>query len=97
MEIAQFSLINPSAETGSAAEEIQRRLAHVLIKEGYFQIVAQFQPKVLSGQHVVVTAGPTFEALDPIRGITNHSSGKMGFAIARAARDAGAEHKRFEQ
>jgi phosphopantothenoylcysteine decarboxylase/phosphopantothenate--cysteine ligase len=38
-----------------------------------------------------VTAGPTFEALDPIRGITNHSSGKMGFAIARAARDAGAE------
>jgi phosphopantothenoylcysteine decarboxylase/phosphopantothenate--cysteine ligase len=40
---------------------------------------------------VVVTAGPTFEALDPIRGITNHSSGKMGFAIARAAREAGAE------
>jgi phosphopantothenoylcysteine decarboxylase/phosphopantothenate--cysteine ligase len=38
-----------------------------------------------------VTAGPTFEALDPIRGITNHSSGKMGFAIARAAREAGAE------
>lgn len=55
------------------------------------EIVAQFQPKVLSGQRVVVTAGPTFEALDPIRGITNHSSGKMGFAIARAARDAGAE------
>lgn len=55
------------------------------------EIVAQFQPKVLSGQRVVVTAGPTFEALDPIRGITNHSSGKMGFAIARAARDAGAQ------
>ncbi len=55
------------------------------------EIVAQFQPKVLAGQHVVVTAGPTFEALDPIRGITNHSSGKMGFAIARAAREAGAE------
>ena len=55
------------------------------------EIVAQFQPKVLAGQQVVVTAGPTFEALDPIRGITTHSSGKMGFAIARAAREAGAE------
>ncbi|RZL93221.1 MAG: bifunctional phosphopantothenoylcysteine decarboxylase/phosphopantothenate--cysteine ligase CoaBC [Variovorax sp.] len=54
-------------------------------------VVAWFQPKLLSGQHVLVTAGPTFEALDPIRGITNHSSGKMGFAIARAAREAGAE------
>ena len=52
---------------------------------------AQFQPKVLAGQHVLVTAGPTFEAIDPVRGITNHSSGKMGFAIARAAREAGAE------
>ncbi|MDM0016378.1 bifunctional phosphopantothenoylcysteine decarboxylase/phosphopantothenate--cysteine ligase CoaBC [Variovorax saccharolyticus] len=55
------------------------------------EVIAQFQPKVLAGRHVVVTAGPTFEALDPIRGITNHSSGKMGFSIARAARDAGAE------
>ena len=54
-------------------------------------VVASFQPKVLAGQHVLVTAGPTFEALDPIRGITNHSSGKMGFAVARAAREAGAE------
>ncbi|MDM0013012.1 bifunctional phosphopantothenoylcysteine decarboxylase/phosphopantothenate--cysteine ligase CoaBC [Variovorax sp. J22P168] len=55
------------------------------------EVIAEFQPKLLAGQQVVVTAGPTFEALDPIRGITNHSSGKMGFAIARAARDAGAE------
>jgi phosphopantothenoylcysteine decarboxylase/phosphopantothenate--cysteine ligase len=54
-------------------------------------IVAFLQPKLLAGKRVVVTAGPTFEALDPIRGITNHSSGKMGFAIARAAREAGAE------
>ncbi len=54
-------------------------------------LVAFFQPKSLAGRKVVVTAGPTFEALDPIRGITNHSSGKMGFAIARAAREAGAE------
>jgi phosphopantothenoylcysteine decarboxylase/phosphopantothenate--cysteine ligase len=54
-------------------------------------IVAFLQPKVLAGKRVVVTAGPTFEAMDPIRGITNHSSGKMGFAIARAAREAGAQ------
>lgn len=54
-------------------------------------LIAFLQPKTLAGQHVLVTAGPTFEALDPIRGITNHSSGKMGFAIARAAREAGAQ------
>jgi phosphopantothenoylcysteine decarboxylase/phosphopantothenate--cysteine ligase len=54
-------------------------------------VVAFFQPKVLAGQHVLVTAGPTFEAIDPVRGITNLSSGKMGFAIARAAHEAGAE------
>lgn len=54
-------------------------------------IIAFFQPKVLAGQHVLVTAGPTFEAIDPVRGITNLSSGKMGFAIARAAREAGAQ------
>ena len=54
-------------------------------------LVAFFQPKPLAGQHVLVTAGPTYEAIDPVRGITNLSSGKMGFAIARAAREAGAE------
>ena len=54
-------------------------------------VIASFQPKVLQGQRVLVTAGPTFEALDPVRGITNLSSGKMGFAIARAAAEAGAD------
>jgi phosphopantothenoylcysteine decarboxylase/phosphopantothenate--cysteine ligase len=54
-------------------------------------VIAFFQPKVLRGRRVLVTAGPTFEALDPVRGITNLSSGKMGFAIARAAAEAGAE------
>jgi len=53
-------------------------------------VIAFFQPKVLASQHVLVTAGPTFEAIDPVRGITNLSSGKMGFAIARAAQEAGA-------
>ena len=55
------------------------------------EVVAFFQPKVLSGHHVLVSAGPTYEAIDPVRGITNLSSGKMGFAIARAAREAGAD------
>ena len=54
-------------------------------------VVAFFQPKLLAGQRVLVSAGPTFEPLDPVRGITNLSSGKMGFAIARAAAEAGAE------
>ncbi len=55
------------------------------------EIVAAFQPKVLAGKRILVTAGPTFEAIDPVRGITNLSSGKMGYAVARAAREAGAE------
>lgn len=54
-------------------------------------VVAFFQKKTLHGKKVVITAGPTFEAIDPVRGITNHSSGKMGFAIARAAVEAGAQ------
>jgi phosphopantothenoylcysteine decarboxylase/phosphopantothenate--cysteine ligase len=70
-------------ETGDGrmleAEEIMEELA------------AFFAPKRLAGQRVLITAGPTFEAIDPVRGIPNLSSGKMGFAIARAAREAGAE------
>ncbi len=54
-------------------------------------LIAFFTPKHLAGQHVLITAGPTFEAIDPVRGITNLSSGKMGFAIARAAQEAGAQ------
>ena len=54
------------------------------------ELIAFFQPKRLAGRRVLVTAGPTFEPIDPVRGITNRSSGKMGFAIARAAAEAGA-------
>lgn len=54
-------------------------------------VVAFFQPKVLAGRRVLITAGPTREPIDPVRAITNHSSGKMGYAIARAAREAGAD------
>ena len=60
-------------------------------KEILEDLEAFFTRKTLAGKSVLVTAGPTYEAIDPVRGITNLSSGKMGFAIARAARMAGAE------
>ena len=50
-----------------------------------------FTAQVLAGKRVLLTAGPTFEAIDPVRGITNHSSGKMGYALAQAAANAGAQ------
>lgn len=54
------------------------------------EVIAALQPKVLKNRRILITAGPTFEPIDPVRGITNRSSGKMGYAIARAAREAGA-------
>src|SRR6202171_1570827 len=54
-------------------------------------LLASAQPKVLAGKRVLLTAGPTFESIDPVRGITNTSSGKMGFVLAQAAAEAGAE------
>ena len=53
-------------------------------------LCAYFQPKSLAGKRVLLTAGPTFEAIDPVRGLTNASSGKMGYALARACHEAGA-------
>jgi len=61
--------------------------AHELLDD----VISFFQPKPLSGRKVLLTAGPTFEPIDPVRGVTNLSSGKTGFALARAARDAGAQ------
>src|SRR5690606_22420771 len=54
------------------------------------ELVAFFQPKLLAGKRVLITAGPTSEPIDPVRVISNRSSGKMGYAIARAAFEAGA-------
>lgn len=61
--------------------------ADILLEE----MEASQQPKLLAGKKFLITAGPTFEAIDTVRGITNLSSGKMGYAIARAAREMGAE------
>jgi phosphopantothenoylcysteine decarboxylase/phosphopantothenate--cysteine ligase len=60
-------------------------------EELLYELIALFQTKVLRGKKVLISAGPTFEAMDPVRGITNLSSGKMGFALARAAHEAGAQ------
>jgi phosphopantothenoylcysteine decarboxylase/phosphopantothenate--cysteine ligase len=54
------------------------------------ELLATFTPKSLAGKRVLITAGPTFEPIDPVRGLTNLSSGKMGYAIAQAAYEAGA-------
>lgn len=54
-------------------------------------LIAFFQPKLLAGKRVLLTAGPTYEPLDPVRGLTNVSSGKMGYALARACVEAGAD------
>ena len=60
-------------------------------EELLYELTALFQAKVLQGKKVLISAGPTFEAIDPVRGITNLSSGKMGFALARAAHEVGAQ------
>lgn len=54
-------------------------------------VAAFLAPKILQGKRVLITAGPTFEAIDAVRGLTNRSSGKMGYAVAQAAVEAGAE------
>ncbi|MCB5191092.1 bifunctional phosphopantothenoylcysteine decarboxylase/phosphopantothenate--cysteine ligase CoaBC [Methylobacillus arboreus] len=55
------------------------------------RLLARAQPQLLTGKRILITAGPTQEAIDPVRAITNHSSGKMGYSIARAAIEMGAE------
>jgi phosphopantothenoylcysteine decarboxylase/phosphopantothenate--cysteine ligase len=54
------------------------------------EVAGYFGPRLLSGRKVLITAGPTYEPIDTVRGITNMSSGKMGYAVARAAAEAGA-------
>jgi len=82
-------IFGPAAGSQACGETGMGRMLepHELLEE----LVASFQPKVLAGKRVLITAGPTYEAIDPVRGITNLSSGKMGYAVARAAREAGAE------
>jgi phosphopantothenoylcysteine decarboxylase / phosphopantothenate---cysteine ligase len=84
-----IGILGPDAGEQACGETGMGRMleAQQLLEE----VIAAFQPKLLQGKRILITAGPTFEAIDPVRGITNLSSGKMGYAVARAAREAGAE------
>ena len=83
------AVLGPAAGEQACGEVGEGRM---LEAQDLFDALAAFlQPKLLAGKRVLLTAGPTFEALDPVRGLTNTSSGKMGFALARACAEAGAE------
>lgn len=83
------TVLGPAAGEQACGEVGEGRMLEP--EELYEHLCAFLSPKLLAGRKVVLTAGPTFEAIDPVRGITNSSSGKMGFALARACRQAGAE------
>jgi phosphopantothenoylcysteine decarboxylase/phosphopantothenate--cysteine ligase len=82
-------VLGPSSGAQACGEEGMGRMleAEELVRD----ILAFFQPKLLSGVKLLLTAGPTYEAIDAVRGITNRSSGKMGYAVAQAALELGAE------
>lgn len=83
-----IEVLGPASGSQACGETGAGRMLepHELLED----LIAFFQPKLLAGRRVLLTAGPTFEPIDPVRGITNLSSGRMGFALARAAREAGA-------
>ena len=83
------TILGPASGIQACGEEGMGRMleAEALAQD----IAAIFQSKLLAGLRILITAGPTYEAIDPVRGITNRSSGKMGYAIAQAALESGAE------
>ncbi|MBL8470348.1 MAG: bifunctional phosphopantothenoylcysteine decarboxylase/phosphopantothenate--cysteine ligase CoaBC [Rhodocyclaceae bacterium] len=84
-----ISVLGPAAGDQACGEIGMGRMLEP--EELLEEVVAFFQPKLLAGRRVLITAGPTQEALDPVRVITNLSSGRMGYALARAAQQAGAD------
>jgi phosphopantothenoylcysteine decarboxylase/phosphopantothenate--cysteine ligase len=84
-----ITLLGPAAGDQACGETGMGRMLEAA--ELLADVIAHFQPKPLAGKRVLLTAGPTFEPIDPVRGITNLSSGKTGFALARAAAEAGAD------
>jgi phosphopantothenoylcysteine decarboxylase/phosphopantothenate--cysteine ligase len=82
-------ILGPDAGSQACGEVGEGRMIEP--EDAFEAIVSFFMPKRLAGRRVLLTAGPTFEPIDPVRGITNRSSGKMGFALARAAQQAGAD------
>jgi phosphopantothenoylcysteine decarboxylase/phosphopantothenate--cysteine ligase len=89
LRVAGVSVLGPAHGEQACGEVGDGRMLEA--GELFDDLHAFLLPKVLAGKRVLLTAGPTFEALDPVRGLTNSSSGKMGFALARACAAAGAQ------
>lgn len=83
-----IAILGPAAGEQACGEVGEGRLLEAT--ELCEALIAFFQPKLLAGKRVLLTVGPTYEPLDPVRGLTNISSGKMGFALARACAEVGA-------
>lgn len=83
------TLLGPASGMQACGEEGMGRMLEA--EELAQDIVATFATKELAGRKILITAGPTYEAIDAVRGITNRSSGKMGYAMAQAAAELGAE------
>ena len=87
LEQRGIDLIGPASGAQACGETGPGRMVE---PSELVKALAASRESVLAGMHVLVTAGPTYEDIDPVRFIANRSSGRMGFAIAQAARDAGA-------
>ncbi len=89
LQADQISILGPDSGEQACGEV---GLGRMLEADELLALVnAHFTPKLLAGKHVLITAGATLEMIDPVRAITNLSSGKMGYSIARVAQDMGAE------
>lgn len=89
LRAAGVSLLGPAAGDQACGEVGMGRMLEA--KEIFAEVAGAFEPRLLAGKKVLVTAGPTYEPIDTVRGITNLSSGKMGYAVAQAAAEAGAK------
>ena len=87
-----YEIIQPDSGEQACGDIGEGRLPEPeqLLEYVQYFIAAQITPPVLAGKNVTITAGPTIEAIDPVRYLSNHSTGKMGFALAKACRNAGA-------
>ena len=87
-----YEIIQPASGEQACGDIGEGRLPEPeqLLEYVQYFIARQVTPQLLAGKNVTITAGPTIEAIDPVRYLSNHSTGKMGFALAKACRNAGA-------
>nr|WP_313091001.1 bifunctional phosphopantothenoylcysteine decarboxylase/phosphopantothenate--cysteine ligase CoaBC [Moraxella sp. CTOTU48268] len=87
-----YEIIQPASGEQACGDIGEGRLPEPeqLLEYVQYFIARQITPQLLAGKNVTITAGPTIEAIDPVRYLSNHSTGKMGFALAKACRNAGA-------